>query len=83
MNGLNNDMTHAMTQFFDTPVTYNPLIAKALKSTKAAILLDYLIERESVHGFLNQSNKEMADETGLGLTELRTALLTLESSNRP
>lgn len=77
---MNNDMTHAMTQFFDTPVTYNPLIAKALKSTKAAILLDYLIERESVHGFLNQSNQDMADETGLGLTELRTALLTLESN---
>lgn len=73
------ELEHAIGQFFDVPVTYNPLIAKALHSTKAAILLDYLIERESF-GDLTLSHASLSTETGLGLTEVRTALSVLETA---
>ena len=70
-------LCHAMGQFFDTPVTYNPFVAKALGSTKAAILLDHLVEKEA-KGEHDLRHSHLAQETGLGLTEVRTALQVLE-----
>ena len=72
-------LSHAMGQFFDNPVTYNPFVAKALGSTKAAILLDHLVEQEAKGDHGAQLN-HLAQETGLGLTEVRTALQILENA---
>ena len=72
-------LEHAIGQFFDVPVTYNPLIAKALNSTKAAILLDFMTNFEGT-GCLTLSCSNIASETGLGLTEVKSALLILESA---
>ena len=75
-----SELENAIGQLFDVPVTYNPMVAKALRSTKAAILLDYLVDRESC-GDSTLSHADIAHDTGLGLTEAKTALSILEEAN--
>ena len=70
---MNNDskIAQAVAQMLDEPLNYNALIAQALGSTKAAIMLDY-INAKVAFQLPFPTNKELQDNLHMSAHEVRT-----------
>ena len=66
-------LPNAVMQFNDNPISYNPLIARALGSTKSAIVLDFLNCNQRYH----VSRKQLGTELSMSSHEVETVLTKL------
>ena len=75
---MNNDtkIEQAVAQMLDEPLNYNALIAHALGSTKAAIMLDYINARVAFQQPF-PTNKDLQDNLHMSAHEVRTTCARL------
>ena len=73
-----SQIAQAIAQMFDEPLNYNALIAHALGSAKAAIVVDYLNARAAFQ-LPYPSNKELQDDLHMSAHEVRTIIENLKS----
>jgi len=64
------NLPNAVVQFTESPISYNPLIARALGSTKSAIVLDFLNCNQRYH----VSRKQLCSELSMSSHEVETVL---------
>ena len=69
-------LANAMAHFFKEPICYNAIFARALASTKAAILVDYILKRKSL-GLPFPSITDIQSDLHFSTHEAKATLLKL------
>ena len=69
-------LANAMAHFFKEPICYNAIYARALASTKAAILVDYILKRKSL-GLPFPSITDIQSDLHFSTHEAKATLLKL------